>query len=548
VTTPFRPQALMFLFWKPIFGTAIVSSLYFATSFPVSEPDLPAPLSKKLVRRGALVLGGVLFFLYVLTGLLPSHLQRWDAQLYTLNLVGFALSLVGCAAIFAYIIRTSESFIARQQAIVMLVGWGLAAFPILLMWVKLVFPSFYTPSWNFIAFLEVALPLSIVYAILHYRLFNVRLYLMRALLYSLLLIGFVFLYVTISLFLQGIPWFDRVQAAFTGLTYQEFDLRATLSTLLAGLFVLKLHDTLRQPWMMPQAGLRARFPTILAHLCDQLNARHAYIALQQDDVYIVEATYNMPLPRQTLGADVVLGEEPQIALKAPLKADAGNEGPTLGVIALGPKCGEGTYTSRERVFLNETVADLLATSLRHIQQIERFSAAMEVSIQQVEQVRRRERDLQRALAKALRVPPREITPDEVKQALTLMRDARNDDLSELGELELAHIYLVEAEVRNRDIQAPTAHQRGRALKAVLIREIEAMEPQTPRDLNDEAWLCYLVLWKAFVRGQNWKLVSHDLHLMRAAFYRWRDKAIGALAARVQNSSSVRSYKNKEVCI
>ena len=321
VTTPFRPQALMFFFWKPIFGVAIVSCLYFATSFPLSDPDLPPPLSKRRVRQGVRLTGSTLFALYVITGLLPSHLQHWDARLYTFNLIGFALSLVGCAAIFAHIVRTSESFIARRQAGVMLVGWGLAAFPILLMWIRLVFPAFTCLLGTSSPFWKLRLPLSIVYAILHYRLFKVQPYVMRFLLYGLFSVGFVFLYVTISLFLQGIPWFDRVQIAFTDLTYQKFDLRATLSTLVAALVVLRLHAWLRQPWMTHPVGLRSRFPSILAHLCDQLDARHAYIALRRDGVFIVEATYNISLPRQILAMDVALGEEAQIALKVPLEAD-----------------------------------------------------------------------------------------------------------------------------------------------------------------------------------------------------------------------------------
>ena len=57
VNTPLRPQGVMFFTWKPIFGAAVVSCLHFATVFPLHRPELPAPLSKRLLRR--LACGGM---------------------------------------------------------------------------------------------------------------------------------------------------------------------------------------------------------------------------------------------------------------------------------------------------------------------------------------------------------------------------------------------------------------------------------------------------------------------------------------------------------
>ncbi len=300
------------------------------------------------------------------------------------------------------------------------------------------------------------------------------------------------------------------------------------------LFALWIHGSYRR-WANAQLyGLVPRLSAILVHLCDQLSAQNGYIALREDQVFEVQTTHNMTRPSHVLDQANILADEPDIVLKIPLETQTGAASQVLGVVALGPRQHDHPYTPQEIAFLNETVAELLTTSLRHNQQLERFAEAIKTSIQKATLVQQRERDLQRAFSEALRFPPREITSNEVKEALTLMRDARNDDLSALGELELAHNCLVVAELRCRGIEHPTAHQRGQALKAVLIREIEAMKPESPRDLNEEAWIYYLILRKAFVRGKNWKRASHDLYMKRAAFFRWRDKAIKALTARIQN--------------
>ncbi len=534
VTTPFRPQGLMFFFWKPIFGAAIVSSLYFATAFPASAPGLPSPLSKHMIRSVAWVTGGSLFVLYSFTGLLPYPLQQWDAWAYKANLVGFVLSLLGCAAIFAYIARTSESFIARQQAIVMLVGWGLAALPILLMWIKLVFPGFYVPSWNVIAFLELALPLSIVYAILHYRLFRVHLYVLRILYHGLLLVGFLFIYVTVSLLLQSFPSFNRMQTALTRLTYQRFDLRATLGTLVAMLVVFRLYIPLQQ-WTRFQSGLKPRFPAILAHLCDRLNAQNAYIALRQKQVFVVEATHNMPLPRQSLSLYTVLGDETGIVLKAPLEEE-NNEMP-LGVIALGPKRDGLPYTPTEEAFVMGTVVELITVSLLNLQQLMQLEDAAQASKERITQVQDNAQVLQSELTHTLTMQPEEMI-EAVEQALYALSYDWPADLEALAESPLAALPIASAKLSDHDTADTETWEyvKAEALKTILLETIDTLKPPFPKDLNDDDWLYYLILKGAFVEDKHWKQLHIDLLLSQAGYYRKRRGAIAKLAHQIESRS------------
>jgi hypothetical protein len=534
VSTPFRPQILMFFFWKPIFGTAIISSLHFATTFPLGTPDLPPPISKRFIRRAGWGLGSLLLVLYVITGLLPSHLQHWDARLYTLNLIGFGLSLLGCTAIFAHIARTTSSFIARQRAIVMLVGWGLATFPILLMWVKLVFPHFYMLSWNVIAFLELALPLSIVYAILHYRLFDVRPYVLRFLHYSLLLVGFLFVYIITALILQSMPWFDQLQAAFVRVTRQPFDLRATLSTLLAALAVVWLYLPLQQQWLTPNTGLRSRFPAILAHLCDRLDAQSGYIALRHENVFIVEATHNIPLPRQALDLSTVLGEEAEIEFKVPLEVQ--NEEEMLGVIALGPKKGEEAYTAADTSFVTGPVAELITASLLSLQQLMQFEDEIQVSQAQVVEAQDNVQVLQSELTRTLTMRSEELI-EAVEQALYALSYEWPADLKALTESPLVDLPAVHVKLAGSANPESSEWCKGKALKTTLLDIIDTLKPPPPEDLNDDAWLHYLILKGAFVENRHWKQLHIELSLSQASYYRKRRAAIAAMAHNINRHST-----------
>lgn len=530
IRDPLRPQFMLFFTWKPIFGAAIISSLYFATTFPVNAPELPPPLSKEKVQRAAWIIGLSVFVAYVVTGLLPKHLLHWEALVYQINLGAFVLSLITCAAIFGYTLWKSSSFVARQQARVMLLGWGLATFPIFWMLIKLLFPHFSLASWNYIAFFELALPLSMVYAILRYRMFSVRPYVLRALSYVLPLASFVFVYLTLFIIVQDWVWFDKVQQTLTTLTFQTFDVRTTLCTLLAVFFAFRMYNSFRlwseEEW--PQAT--PRFSAMLAHLCDRMQAKHACLILQEGQAFRVRATHNMPLPAQTLDRQAVLEDEADIALKIPLRS---GDNVLLGALALGPKEGDQPYIEADRRFLTGTVADLLVANLRHLQQLEAFSEAITTSKAQAAQVAEEKRSLQQALIQTLTVKPETITVKQLKEALKTLRRTRPSNLKELGNVELANTKAVYAKLQAEGVMKPTLHQKGQALRSILLRGIESFKPKGDPDPLDETWQPYLVLYKTFVRDQGWQTICDDLSITKSPYYRKRKAAMEMLAVQLQ---------------
>lgn len=527
VNTPLCPQPWMFLTWKPIWGAALISSLYFATTFPLQQPDLLPLLSKTRMRRAAWWIGGGLYALYVCTGLLPTSLRHWDALAYKINLGMFLLSLLICALLFAHTAWKSTSFIARQQARVMLLGWSIAAAPILLMWLQVLFPHFYFPSLNSISFLALALPLSIVYAILHYRVFVLRLAILRGLLYGLVGAGFLFIYVSASLLLQHIPWFDRLQAAFSQLTYQQFDLRATISTLLAGWCALRLHAPLQQRWSRNTPHLKLRFPAIVTHLCDRLEVQYAYIALRQGEVFVIEAAYNIPYTPQPLSWTEAMAEEAHIALKVPLETE--DEPLPLGVIALGPKRRGEAYTPAEHAFVAQTVAALCSAGLWNLHQLTQLEGLAQTSQARVLAARETTQELQEALTDALTTLPEKL-PECVEQALEALRYAEPECLSALAQSPLSECALAHTQ---STIDSPTDLARGRALKTLLQEMIEALHPPPPQDLACDKWLHYLILKRSFVENAHWKELHCELLLSQASYYRKRRAAIARLTQHLE---------------
>jgi len=527
VNTPLCPQPWMFLTWKPIWGAALISGVYFATGFPLQQPALPPPLSKTRLRRAAWWIGGSMYMLYVCTGLLPTPLGHWDALAYKINLGMFLLSLLVCALLFAHTAWKSASFIARQQARVILLGWSIAAVPILLMWLQVLFPHFSFPSWNIIAFLELALPLSIAYTILRYQLFMVRAAMFQGLLYGLLGAGSLFIYISVSLFLQHIPWFNQLQAAFTQLTYQQFDLRATISTLLAGLCVLRLYGRLQQQWTRERSRLKPRFPAIVAHLCDRLEAQNAYIALRQGEVFVIEAVYNMRYTPQPLSWSEALAAEAHIAFKVPLETD--DEPLPLGIIAFGPKRNGKTYTPTERTFVTQTVAALFSAGLWNLHQLTQLEGLAQTSQARVLAARETTQKLQAALTDALTTLPEKF-PEWVEQALEALRYTEPESLSALAQSPLSGWALACAHSTTDSL---TDVARGRALKTLLLEMIEALQPPPPQDLTCDEWLHYLILKRSFVENVHWKKLHHELLLSQASYYRKRRAAIARLTQNLE---------------
>ncbi len=210
VNTPHYPQAVSFLTWKPVFALAAATAVHFATLFPTQTLPLPWGLKRHHIRRGAYITAGFLMAFYLIASL-PLGLQRWEALAYALNLGSLFVGLLLCALLFAYVAGHSASFVARQQALWMLGGWGINALQLLPLLIDLIAPQALDTSWNLITFLGAAIPLSVTYAIIRYRLFHTRLFLLRALRFFVPVFGFIFLYLPLTYTFNRLAWFHRLR-------------------------------------------------------------------------------------------------------------------------------------------------------------------------------------------------------------------------------------------------------------------------------------------------------------------------------------------------
>jgi hypothetical protein len=205
----------------------------------------------------------------------------------------------------------------------------------------------------------------------------------------------------------------------------------------------------------------------------------------------------------------------------------------LGALALGPKEGDQPYIEADRRFLTGTVADLLVANLRHLQQLEAFSEAITTSKAQAAQVAEEKRSLQQALIQTLTVKPETITVKQLKEALKTLRRTRPSNLKELGNVELANTKAVYAKLQAEGVMKPTLHQKGQALRSILLRGIESFKPKGDPDPLDETWQPYLVLYKTFVRDQGWQTICDDLSITKSPYYRKRKAAMEMLAVQLQ---------------
>jgi hypothetical protein len=231
-----------------------------------------------------------------------------------------------------------------------------------------------------------------------------------------------------------------------------------------------------------------------------------------------------------------LGQETQVALKAPL--EVAHDQPPLGVIALGPKQDGKAYTPAEEAFVEGIVAELLTASLLNLEQLTRLEDAAQISREQAMRAQDNAQVLQRELTHALTLEP-EAMIKALEQALYALSYDWPADLEALAASPLADLPVILPPLGegSRPMSPPRSdvpeHLKGRALKQVLLSTIEALRPPVPKDLDDDAWLHYLILKGAFVEQRHWKQLHSELLLSQASYYRKRRAAIARLAEYIE---------------
>jgi len=254
-----------------------------------------------------------------------------------------------------------------------------------------------------------------------------------------------------------------------------------------------------------EAGTYRELPdqlqAILVALCRSLGARKGLIAIKEGEALRVEAALPLKLRGQTLKplpAEEVTPLTPQMAEEL------------LGMALLVPLHRGGEEIERR---LQE----------EGIQEIEAL----------VSDFRDRERELQRRLQALLaeRGPSEVLEGVTEKEFVALVEDGlrRLFDYSYLGEHKLAHLSMVERELRPRE--APITHlDRGKGLKEVLLQALDKLRPSGSQpDPPTLEWYPFLVLHDAYVLGEPNREIMSKLYISESTFNRTRRRAIRALA-------------------
>ena len=263
----------------------------------------------------------------------------------------------------------------------------------------------------------------------------------------------------------------------------------------------------------------------LAAVVVGVNAQWGAIALREEGMYVVRASYHWERVGAQLPADMLNGRElttvkpdgssRPLAVVTPLIAETD----PVGAILLGQPKGGPTYREADLDLVAEA-ADSLAMLVRHVHRQD--AEARQVG-QILESFRARERELQQRI-EALHAP---VMSEAIgSKHITEVEDAlrRLYDYSYLGDHAMATEMLV-------DERAGTHLDRGKALNQALVAAIEKLRPAgtEPRELPPRQWHPYLVLRDAYVRGDSNRDIMSKLYVSEATFHRTRRSALRAVA-------------------
>lgn len=119
--------------------------------------------------------------------------------------------------------------------------------------------------------------------------------------------------------------------------------------------------------------------------------------------------------------------------------------------------------------------------------------------------------------------------EEVKEAVEL---ARSRKIRELGRLEkLSGLALVEKRLLSSPERSDAYY--GRAIQDLIFEAIDNQKPtSTEEDISLPTWSHYILLRDYVKRGEPWEPVAHKLGVGRTTFYKLKNEANDAVAARL----------------
>ena len=341
------------------------------------------------------------------------------------------------------------------------------------------------------------------------------------------------LVLTIAGTIAGISLFDAARLAADRVFYQSQFLR-----LRANLRILAREAG-------TGGALPERLQAILTSLCRMFRIKRGFIALGEDEQWIVRATSDANPLDQAFALPALTAHE-TIGLLHPrakgltgmvllVPLFAGDR--QIGALVLGEKESREPYSEADLELL-EDVGDQMAALIHTVRLQEESAQAIDAMVQDF---REKERTLQWQTQQILAAKHGVDATQPVAGAIseeTLLLEVEDalrhlHDFAHLGEQPLAKLQVIEQCCAERTHEVVTSIERGKVLSEVLMRALDQLRPDEPAPgrgaIPSRTWHQFIILHDSYVLDEPTRNIMSRLYIGEGTFNRTRRRAISNLA-------------------
>src|SRR5258706_1181574 len=312
-------------------------------------------------------------------------------------------------------------------------------------------------------------------------------------------------------------------AALAILTHSTYDLIREFINLLRhnneSQFRTQLHRL--ENHIQGDNSLQARLQEGINLLCQILRADEGFIAIRQENMFIVSASYHSiqvgsALPVSTLICEDICEPAADLSRKIAWLAPAFEAGDQVAVIGLGPSRIRHHYSNDDLDLLAEA-ADRVGTIVYLYSLQPRDSDRL---MQVVSDIQSREENLRIESDELIATLVTKPDPEFVEMVEDGLRHL--SDFITLGQFSLAE---------NLGVPGETVIERGKAVQKQLIRAIEMLRPEKlrPEGPLPREWYSYVVLHDAYIEEVPNRDIMARLYISEGTFNRTRRKALRGIA-------------------
>ncbi len=300
--------------------------------------------------------------------------------------------------------------------------------------------------------------------------------------------------------------------------------------------------------------LNEQLQAILGSACGALRVRKGFVALRDQDEFVVAASMDavsvgQRFPVVSLSASEVIGfvrPERKGLVGMELLVPLFGGGAQIGAIVLGEKETKRPYSELDLEFLDDLVE--LARVIHAMQTQEENIQTINAM---VAQYRERERalhlQLEQMLAERARAVGDVMATEKEEEVVEQVEDALRHlhDFSYLGEHPLCQLRAVQAEYkRQKDSSGFIA--RGKALHQVLLCALEQIRPDGvepgSQQIPPRVWHPFVILHDSYVKDEPNRNIMARLYIGEGTFNRTRRRALRNVARALQEIERVERAK------